>query len=130
MNKERIINEYQQGYSTRGIANFYSISQRTVQRVIKKYKEEQERVSGNPHPMNPLFWNPSSKPDMVNSPPHYTAGGIETIDYIKAKLTAEEFRGYLKGSCLKYSSRLGKKDALEQDAGKLAWYANKLKETV
>jgi hypothetical protein len=25
--------------------------------------------------------------DPVNSPDHYTAGGIETIDYLRAKLT-------------------------------------------
>ena len=31
--------------------------------------------------------------DMVNSPPHYQTGGIETIDYIQAKLSPEEFAG-------------------------------------
>jgi len=70
------------------------------------------------------------KPDMVNSPPHYTVGGIETIDYIQAKLTPEECIGYLKGSCIKYASRFGQKDVIEQDAGKLGWYANKLKEAM
>jgi hypothetical protein len=25
-------------------------------------------------------------PEAVNSPAHYTAGGIETIDYLRAKL--------------------------------------------
>jgi|LakMenEpi03Aug12_release.lakeMendotaPanAssembly.Ray.scaffolds.fasta_scaffold718851_3 hypothetical protein len=63
--------------------------------------------------------------DMVNSPPHYTVGGIETIDFIKAKLSADEYRGYLMGNCIKYSSRLGHKLG-SVDAGKLAWYANKL----
>lgn len=68
--------------------------------------------------------------DMVNHPPHYTAGGIETIDFIQAKLTKEEFIGYLKGTAIKYSSRIGKKDAAEMDAGKMAWYANKLREAL
>ena len=64
------------------------------------------------------------RPDMVNSPPHYTAGGIETIDYIKAKLSPEGYRGYLQGNLLKYASRIGKKGS--DDAGKAAWYAHRL----
>ena len=64
------------------------------------------------------------RPDMVNSPPHYTAGGIETIDYIKAKLSPEGYRGYLQGNLLKYASRIGKKGS--DDAGKAAWYAQRL----
>jgi len=69
------------------------------------------------------------KIDVVNSPPHYKVGGIEVIDFIKAKLTPEEFRGYLKGNVLKYTSRAGHKDDVTQDIGKLVWYANKLQET-
>lgn len=65
------------------------------------------------------------KVDMVNHPPHYTAGGIETIDYIKAKLTPEEFIGYLKGSVIKYTSRAGKKDDIVQDLEKAQWYMNR-----
>jgi len=67
-------------------------------------------------------------PDVINHPAHYKVGGIETIDFIKAKLTPEEFRGYLLGNVLKYASRAGHKDNALQDAGKMAWYANKLAE--
>ena len=67
-------------------------------------------------------------PDVINHPAHYKVGGIETIDFIKAKLTPEEFKGYLLGNVLKYASRAGHKDNAMQDAGKLAWYANKLAE--
>jgi len=70
------------------------------------------------------------KADMVNRPPHYTVGGIEVIDFIKAKLTTEEFRGYLQGNILKYSSRVGYKGNADEDVGKLIWYANKLQETL
>jgi hypothetical protein len=69
------------------------------------------------------------KADMVNSPPHYKVGGIEVIDFIKAKLTPDEFRGYLQGNILKYSSRVGYKGDASEDVGKLIWYANKLQET-
>jgi hypothetical protein len=72
-------------------------------------------------------WKNIIQPDPVNHPAHYTHGGIETIDFIQAKLTPEEFRGYLKGNILKYGSRIGHKDNDMQDAGKLAWYTNKLR---
>ena len=65
-------------------------------------------------------------PDMVNSPPHYKIGGIEAIDYIQAKLTPEEFRGYLKGNVLKYTSRAGYKEDAGKDVDKMVWYALKL----
>lgn len=64
--------------------------------------------------------------DMVNNPPHYTYGGIETITYIKAKLTPEQYVGYLRGNIEKYNSRIGLKDDSVQDAGKIEWYAKEL----
>lgn len=63
--------------------------------------------------------------DPVNAPAHYTYGGIETIDFIKAKLSPEEFLGYLKGNVLKYTSRAGKKADLIQDLEKAQWYMNR-----
>lgn len=72
----------------------------------------------------------SAKPDLVNHPPHYKEGGIETIDFIQAKLTRDEFIGYLKGNALKYASRIGKKGDPDIDAGKMAWYAMKLRDVL
>lgn len=64
--------------------------------------------------------------DMVNHPPHYKIGGIETIDYMKAKSTPEEFKGHLRLTAIKYLSRTGYKgDALE-DLKKAQWYLNRL----
>jgi len=60
--------------------------------------------------------------DEVNHPAHYIGGGIETIDFIKAKLTPEEFRGYCLGNTLKYLSRAGKKGGAETDLKKAQWY--------
>ena len=59
--------------------------------------------------------------DPVNSPAHYTAGGIETIDFIEAKQL-----NYHLGNCVKYLSRAGLKteDTLE-DLKKAAWYLNR-----
>jgi hypothetical protein len=83
----------------------------------------------NPPPPPPPMPIPTPEKDTVNSPEHYRVGGIEVIDYIKAKLTPEEFRGYLKGNVLKYTSRAGYKDDAAQDIGKLVWYASKLQDT-
>lgn len=69
--------------------------------------------------------------DNVNSPAHYRTGGIETWDYIKAKLTPEELRGYLKGNILKYVSRAESKNAGDtaiEDYLKSKWYMDRLAE--
>lgn len=54
---------------------------------------------------------------------HYRAGGIETIDIIKAKLTPEQYKGYLLGNIIKYSTRLNFKDSSLADANKCYDYA-------
>ena len=64
--------------------------------------------------------------DMVNEPPHYKVGGVETIDYIQAKLTSEEFSGYCKGNALKYISRANHKKDATEDLRKAIWYLNRL----
>jgi hypothetical protein len=64
--------------------------------------------------------------DMVNHPSHYTHGGIETIDYMEAKSTDEEFCGHLRLTAIKYLSRTGLKDDEIQDLEKAAWYLNRL----
>lgn len=58
-------------------------------------------------------------------PDHYQTGGIEVIDFLKAKLTPEEFAGFLKGNALKYLSRANEKGGLE-DYKKAAWYTSLL----
>lgn len=66
--------------------------------------------------------------DMVNHPPHYTAGSIECIDAIRASLGDEAFVAYCRGCVIKYSWRVGKKGSGEEDLKKVAWYANKASE--
>jgi len=38
--------------------------------------------------------------DAIN-PTHYKAGGVETIDFLRAKLTPEEFAGFCKANVIK-----------------------------
>lgn len=62
--------------------------------------------------------------EKIDHPSHYTSGGIETIDYMRAKLSPEEYRGYLKGQVIKYVSRMGQKlnEPAADDARKALWY--------
>ena len=72
-----------------------------------------------------------NKTDNINHPSHYKTGGIETIEYQKAKLSKEEFTGYLKGNIIKYISRAGKKNDMTLDDYKKAqWYLKRLIEEV
>lgn len=67
----------------------------------------------------------SLEKDPINQPDHYTAGGIETIDYINAKLTPDQFEGYMIGNVLKYCSRYQNKNGIE-DLKKAEWYLRRL----
>jgi hypothetical protein len=51
--------------------------------------------------------------DNVKNPAHYTSGGIECIDAIRASMGAEEFQGYCKGNALKYLWRWRQKGGVE-----------------
>lgn len=51
--------------------------------------------------------------DTVLHPSHYTTGEIEVIDYIRDKLTTEQFTGFCEGNVLKYVSRWRQKGGLE-----------------
>jgi len=68
----------------------------------------------------------SQEKDMVNSPDHYTAGGMEVIDVIQMKMTPEEFEGYCMGNVLKYAFRSRYKGKRVEDLKKASWYLNKL----
>jgi hypothetical protein len=59
--------------------------------------------------------------DMVNHPPHYTTGQIETLDYILDKCF-----GYLDGQVIKYISRFRYKGAPLEDLRKAQFYLNRL----
>ena len=59
----------------------------------------------------------ASNVDLVNNPPHYRVGGIETIDFIEAKNL-----NYNLGNAVKYITRADHKDNRVQDLKKARWY--------
>ena len=66
------------------------------------------------------------RPDQVNNPLHYSVGGYEAIDVIRAKLTPEEYIGGLKWQIMKYVMRANYKSHHKEDLLKAAWYAKEL----
>ena len=86
----------------------------------KKEKVVEQRWVDITYPGEALI--PGSVPlpaDLVNHPPHYTAGGIETIDFIEAKDL-----NFRLGNAVKYIARAGKKVGGDpvQDLEKAAFY--------
>lgn len=58
---------------------------------------------------------------------YYDAGGIEVLDVIAAKLTPEQFKGYLLGNVIKYALRANHKGCWIRDVEKMATYSKRLK---
>lgn len=86
----------------------------------KKEKVVEQRWVDITYPGEALI--PGSVPlpaDLVNHPPHYTAGGIETLDFIEAKDL-----NFRLGNAVKYIARAGKKVGGDpvQDLEKAAFY--------
>ena len=76
-----------------------------------------------------VFYTEKEKKEMehqVNSPDYYNVGNIETIDLIKASLSQNEFRGYLKGNIFKYLNRHMHKGMPVKDLMKAEWYLKRL----
>lgn len=98
---------------------------------IEKYKVKQDEVAkwfdGATNAMKAFSSNGVSMKnennDKVNNPAHYTAGGIETLDYIKAKI--KDYPSYAAGNILKYVSRYEHKNGIE-DLKKAQFYLNDL----
>ena len=64
--------------------------------------------------------------EIVNNPRHYTVGGYEALDVIRAKLTPEEWRGAMKFNILKYLMRANYKGHHDTDCLKAGWYMEEL----
>ena len=63
--------------------------------------------------------------DPVNHPTHYTQGGIECIEALKAALGFEGFKSYCRGNIIKYLWRTEHKNKV-QDLKKARWYLDRL----
>lgn len=88
-----------------------------------------ERLCEEVEPYRGQYYEPEDEPedegsDMVNHPPHYTAGGIEVIDFID--FMVYDPADYYIGNVVKYLSRAGKKGNKIEDYRKARWYLNRM----
>jgi hypothetical protein len=92
--------------------------------------EAVDEIHDCPGGVCPVPWAVKEEPavlsqDTVNHPSHYTDGEIECIEAIEASLTADEYRGYLKGNIQKYVWRERLKGGTES-LRKAQWYIERL----
>ena len=64
--------------------------------------------------------------DPVNHPGHYTKGGIECLDAIRASMTDDGFLDFLKGQIIKYVWRYQHKGKPLEDLQKARFYLNRM----
>jgi hypothetical protein len=91
------------------------------QKVIQGFTGKQyELMDFTPMPFSVEEVLQDANKDLVNSPAHYTVGGIETIDFIEAKDL-----NYHLGNAVKYIVRAEHKGNKQQDLEKAIWYLNR-----
>ena len=141
VNKSALIRKlYDEGKSVKEIKARVNCSNALIAIVLRKHKKKvkQSKIIQDVTEMKQALDKIESKPtklfiqpqykdaamkllaadDLVNHPPHYKAGGIETIDFIEAKDL-----NYRLGNVIKYVARAGKKHTDPvQDLEKALWY--------
>lgn len=71
----------------------------------------------------------SKKTDDAINPSHYKVKGLpEAYEIINHLMHREQYEGFLWGNIIKYAYRYGRKGSKPDTAGKIAWYAQRLKE--
>jgi hypothetical protein len=130
-NKSQVIRKlHDLGHDQQEIHTMTNYSKPLINIVLRNYKkkakkskivkavEEMKEVLDKIEMRRPKHRLQATETDLVNHPPHYRTGGVETIDFIEAKDL-----NYRLGNVVKYVSRAGKKDSDPvQDLEKAAWY--------
>ena len=87
------------------------------------YKKMKSEIVGN----DVVEITKTLKKEEVNHPERY--GGdttYECIKVLKAWVSPEEYKGFLRCNAIKYLCRVGKKDESVQELKKASWYLDKL----
>lgn len=104
-----------EGKSAKEIAAKLKVSAQYVYTTKYQNRKTKKKSEGAAPPVEP------TKPvDMVNHPPHYTVGGIETIDFIEAKKLS-----YNLGNAVKYIARADYKGNMLEDLMKARFYLDR-----
>ena len=89
------------------------------------YKNSEARLDGS-HLKNEEVKMDENVPDMVNHPQHYTQGGIECIDALKAATVGKRgIEAVCVANVIKYLWRYEEKNGIE-DVRKAKWYVERL----
>ena len=123
VNKSEVIRKlYDEGKTPKQIQSATRYGKSLIGVVIRNYKKKLKKsnivkaVTEVKQVLDKIDQRKAS--DLVNSPPHYRVGGVETIDFIEAKDL-----NYRLGNVVKYVSRAGRKSSDPvQDLEKAAWY--------
>lgn len=99
----------------------YESAMKTGQKPKPKAPRAPFKLAETPEAPQPQPEKPA--PDPVNHPAHYTAGGVECIDAIKAAVP--DFESYCAGNIIKYVWRYRNKNGAE-DLRKAGWYLHAL----
>lgn len=92
------------------------------------YKNSEFRLDGSHLKDAELNIEPENKPDMVSHPKHYTQGGIECIDALKAATVGKRgIEAVCVANVIKYLWRYEEKNGIE-DVAKAKWYIERLLE--
>ena len=90
------------------------------------YKNSEARLDGSHLKDAELNIEPENKPDMVLHPKHYTQGGIECIDALKAATVGKRgIEAVCVANVIKYLWRYEEKNGVE-DVRKAKWYVERL----
>lgn len=101
-------------------------AQSVIPNLINALTEKPEEDTGVVERMEDAL---NKKVEDAINPSHYRVEGLpEAIDIINHLMHREQYEGYLWGNILKYAYRFGRKGDKAETAGKIAWYANQLKD--
>lgn len=78
-----------------------------------KHEETGHRPDCLPAPVDADHGQHLHLDDNPLTPDYYKSEGVETIDYLHAFLTEDEFNGFCKGNIIKYISRANRKNGIE-----------------
>lgn len=101
------------------LRNIYEVATDFGRNIVYEEDAYVVEVNGNTEAVN-----------NVTKPLHYNMGGVECIDGIQACMSAEEYKGYLRGNTIKYLWRCNYKGKTLEDLKKSNWYLSKLIEAV
>ena len=110
------------------IARYYGYPLKYVNQVLWLWRKKNEGIvpvkyvheAIESHVKEHIELHKEVTKDMVNHPPHYTKGGIETIDFIEAKELS-----YNLGNVVKYITRADHKGNKVEDLMKARWYLDR-----